>query len=146
MKRVLVVDDEPTVRTLVSLCLKGDCEVETTADGTEALRALNSAPPDLVLLDVGLPGMSGAEVLRQIRENRETASIPVVMLTGREPPEGTKPDGVILKPFTPATLRESVSGWQEKSNPYSRALHCRYLHRVEKRSVAGHEAWIRCTE
>ena len=111
MKRVLVVDDEPSVRKLVSLCLKGKCEVEASANGTDALKSLKSDPPDLVLLDVGLPGIDGAEVLRRIREDRETASIPVVMLTGLEPPEGAEPDGVILKPFTPDSLRESVSGW-----------------------------------
>jgi CheY-like chemotaxis protein len=112
MKRVLVVDDEQSVRSLVSLSLEGpDCKVEAFCDGRDALESLTSAQPDLILLDVGLPGMPGDEVLRRLRADKRTAEIPVVMLTGLEPPEGSKPDGVILKPFTPNSLRTSLQNW-----------------------------------
>ena len=112
MKRILVVDDEQSVRSLVSLSLEGpDCKVETFGDGRDALESLTAEYPDLILLDVGLPGMSGDEVLRRLRADQRTAAIPVVMLTGLEPPEGSEPDGVVLKPFTPASLRESIETW-----------------------------------
>lgn len=112
MKRVLVVDDEQTVRSLVSLSLEGpECRVDAFCDGRDALEALGADQPDLILLDVGLPGMSGDEVLRRLRTDRRTASIPVVLLTGIEPPEGANPDGVVLKPFTPASLRHSLENW-----------------------------------
>jgi len=112
MKRVLVVDDEQSVRTLVSLSLEGpDCKVEAFCDGRDALEALNEEYPDLILLDVGLPGMRGDEVLRRLRADKRTASIPVVLLTGLEPPEGSQPDGIIMKPFTPDSLRGSVQNW-----------------------------------
>lgn len=112
MKRVLVIDDEPSIRSLVTLSIEGpDCKVATFSDGRDALESLTAEPPDLILLDVGLPGMTGDEVLRRLRADRRTASIPVVMLTGREPPADANPDGVLLKPFTPASLRESIEGW-----------------------------------
>lgn len=112
MKRVLVVDDEQSVRSLVGLSLEGpDCKVEAFCDGRDALEALGGEYPDLILLDVGLPGMSGDEVLRRLRADKRTATIPVVLLTGLEPPEGSKPDGVVLKPFTPVSLRQSLETW-----------------------------------
>jgi two-component system cell cycle response regulator len=112
MKRVLVVDDEQTVRSLVSLSLEGpECKVDAFCDGRDALEALSSEQPDLILLDVGLPGMPGDEVLKRLRADKRTSQIPVVMLTGLEPPEGSKPDGVVLKPFTPDSLRNSLRIW-----------------------------------
>lgn len=112
MKRVLVVDDEQSVRSLVSLSLEGpECKVDAFADGRAALAALTVEQPDLILLDVGLPGMPGDEVLRRLRADERTAEIPVVLLTGLEPPEGSQPDGVVLKPFTPDSLRKSVRNW-----------------------------------
>ena len=112
MKRVLVIDDEATVRSLVALSIEGpDCKVEAFSDGRDALEALSGDYPDLILLDLGLPGMPGDEVLRRLRADESTAAIPVVLLTGLEPPEGVEPDGVLLKPFTPALLRESIATW-----------------------------------
>jgi two-component system KDP operon response regulator KdpE len=111
MKRILVVDDEPVVRALVAASLAGECEVDAAVDGRAALESVEEVRPDLILLDVGLPGMSGAEVLRRLRAGEQTSSIPVLMLTGLEPPEELRPDGVLLKPFTPASLKASISSW-----------------------------------
>jgi two-component system, OmpR family, alkaline phosphatase synthesis response regulator PhoP len=112
MKRVLVIDDEQSVRSLVALSLEGpDCKVDTFCDGRDALESLTAEQPDLILLDVGLPGMRGDEVLRRLRADQRTAAIPVLMLTGLEPPEGSEPDGVILKPFTPSSLRSCLEDW-----------------------------------
>jgi CheY-like chemotaxis protein len=112
MKRVLVIDDEQSVRSLVALSIEGpDCRVDAFASGPDALEALGGDQPDLILLDVGLPGMSGGEVLRRLRNDARTAAVPVVMLTGLEPPEDAKPDGLVLKPFTPASLRSSLQTW-----------------------------------
>ena len=69
MKRVLVVDDEPVIRALVVACLATDCKVSAAADGRDALASLHSERPDVILLDVSLPGMSGGEVLREIRKD-----------------------------------------------------------------------------
>ena len=111
MKRVLVVDDEPVIRALVVASLSSDCKVSAAADGRDALVSLQSERPDVVLLDVSLPGMSGAEVLRQIRADADLEGVPVLLLTGLQPPEDLQPDGVVLKPFTPLTLRASLAPW-----------------------------------
>ncbi len=113
MKRVLVVDDEPVIRSLVEASLAGpDCQVVSVADGVSALRAVDSERPDLILLDLGLPGMAGHEVASRLRSRHETAGIPIVYLTGLEPSGDRGPaDGVIAKPFTPASLRQSTAAW-----------------------------------
>ena len=111
MKRVLVVDDEPVIRALVVACLATDCKVSAAADGRDALASIHSERPDLVLLDVSLPGMSGADVLREMRADASLEGVPVLLLTGLEPPADLEPDGVVLKPFTPATLRASLTPW-----------------------------------
>jgi len=111
MKRVLVVDDEPVIRALVVASLAAECKVSAAADGRDALASLHNERPDVVLLDVSLPGMSGAEVLRQIRADATLNGLPVLLLTGLEPPTDLEPDGVLLKPFTPTTLRASLSPW-----------------------------------
>jgi CheY-like chemotaxis protein len=111
VKRLLVVDDEPAIRALIEASLSPEVEVSTAADGFGALESLRSFHPDLILLDVGLPGMSGPDVLRRIRANVDLCNTPVVFLTGLEPPEGTRANGVLTKPFTPDVLRRVVNGW-----------------------------------
>jgi two-component system phosphate regulon response regulator PhoB len=112
VKHVLVVEDEPSIRALIAATLTADdCKVESVSDGPSALSRIESWKPDLVLLDVGLPGMSGGEVLRRLRAKEATANTPVVLLTGLEPPEGVLPDAVVLKPFTPSSLRDSLASW-----------------------------------
>jgi CheY-like chemotaxis protein len=112
VKHVLVVEDEPSIRALITATLAmDDCEVESVSDGPAALNRVESWKPDLVLLDFGLPGMNGGEVLRRLRVQEATASTPVVLLTGLEPPAGVLPDAVVLKPFTPSSLLASLAGW-----------------------------------
>jgi CheY-like chemotaxis protein len=75
-------------------------------DAIDSARLLR---PDLILLDVGLPGLSGIEVLRLLRAGPDTAEVPVVYLTGLAPQLGPRPDGILAKPFTPSLLREAVA-------------------------------------
>ena len=110
-KHVLVIEDEPVIRALIAASLAGSCEIDAAADGLGGLDSVARSKPDLILLDVGLPGMNGGEVMRRLKADASTASIPIVMMTGLEPPEGSVPDGVVLKPFTPASLRQSVAEW-----------------------------------
>src|SRR4030088_2929151 len=84
MARVLVVDDEEGIRVLcrVNLELEG-YEVLEAADGPTALELSRSKRPDLIFLDIMMPGMDGWEVLNELKADPETTAIPVVMLTAR---------------------------------------------------------------
>jgi adenylate cyclase len=83
--RLLVVDDTPAnVKLLEDLLVFHGYDVETAATGEEALEAMRAHPPDLVLLDVMLPGMSGHEVCRAIRADLQLAMLPVIMVTSLE--------------------------------------------------------------
>jgi class 3 adenylate cyclase len=84
--RILVVDDTPVnVKLLADLLSAKGYAVTTAASGPEALEAIDVAAPDLVLLDVMMPGMSGYEVCRKVRDNPATALLPVVMVTALDP-------------------------------------------------------------
>ena len=81
-QRILLVDDDPNISHLVRLYLeKEGFEVTESARGDDALISFQQATPDLVLLDVMLPGMDGLQVLREIRK---TSKAPVIMLTARD--------------------------------------------------------------
>ncbi len=80
--QVLVVDDGAANRELIEACLAGiDCEVRPAEDGQAALREIDLRKPDLVLLDVQMPGINGYEVCRRIKSDPKTRLIPVVMIT-----------------------------------------------------------------
>jgi len=84
-RRVVIADDEPTVRTVLSGFFETayqDCVVEAVADGAAAVAAVRRAAPDLVLLDIEMPGLDGVAALRQIRAL--DATVPVIMVTGNE--------------------------------------------------------------
>ena len=94
VERILLVEDEKTISELVAESLKRrGYLVETAFDGDTGLFAVETSLPDLVILDVMLPGMDGWEVCRRIHENPATRRIPVLMLTasgGARPPCGLR--------------------------------------------------------
>ena len=79
--RVAIVEDNPDNRLLVRAILEERYDVDEYVNGTEALAGLAQAPPDLLLLDISLPGMDGVEVLRRLRADPCLAPLPVVALT-----------------------------------------------------------------
>ncbi len=81
MKRIALVEDNADNRLLVQAILEDSYAVDEYESGPAALAALDAARPDLVLLDISLPGMDGVEVLRQIRHAPSLAGLPVVALT-----------------------------------------------------------------
>ncbi|MDQ3448628.1 MAG: response regulator transcription factor [Chloroflexota bacterium] len=110
-RRVLVVDDEPTVREVVARYLERDgMTVEQAADGAQALDALKRHP-DLVVLDIMIPGTTGLEILREIRQAGET---PVILLTARSDETDRVvglelgADDYVVKPFSPRELAARV--------------------------------------
>lgn len=112
--KVLVVDDEPTVREVVANYLRRDGhEVAEAADGLTALELLAADPPDLLVLDLMLPGVNGLDILRRVRA---TSDIPVIMLTARveetDRVAGLElgADDYVVKPFSPRELAARVNG------------------------------------
>jgi two-component system, OmpR family, phosphate regulon response regulator PhoB len=108
---ILVVDDEPDISALVAFHLARESyRVRTAADGSEAMRAVELEQPDLIVLDLMLPGMSGLEVLQELRRREETRHIPVLLLTARREEndriEGLRlgADDYLPKPFSPQEL------------------------------------------
>lgn len=108
---ILVVDDEPDISALVAYHLAREAyRVRTAASGPEALRALETEAPDLVVLDLMLPGMSGLELLAEMRRRAEFEQVPVILLTARREEqdriEGLKlgADDYVAKPFSPQEL------------------------------------------
>lgn len=111
--KVLVVDDEPNIREVVGLYLRRDGhEVVPAADGEEALDLFRRSDPDLVVLDLMLPKISGFEVCRRIQAGRR---VPVIMLTARGEEEdrlvglGLGADDYVTKPFSPRELAARVA-------------------------------------
>src|SRR5919197_1741945 len=110
--RVLVVDDEPVVCDVLARYLKRDgFEVDTAADGDDALACFEATRPDLVVLDLMLPRRDGFEVFRQIRSRSQS---PVIMLTARGEVTDrivgleTGADDYISKPFSPSEVAARV--------------------------------------
>jgi len=111
-KRVLVVDDDVKTVELVKLYLERDGYKVTTAyDGIEALRLARETHPDLIVLDLMLPGMDGFEVARSVRKESE---VPIIMLTARTGDEdrltgfNLGADDYVTKPFSPKELAARV--------------------------------------
>lgn len=105
---VLVADDDPDIRDLVVFKLQqAGYEVRAVEDGTAALSALEDGIPDVVVLDVMMPGLSGLDVLRQIRATEALKHLKVVLLTARardtdvDDGYNTGADEYVTKPFSP---------------------------------------------
>jgi excisionase family DNA binding protein len=115
--RLLVVDDEPSVLDLVSRALDGDgpYEIETASGGYEACIKVGVRKPDLVILDIVMPGVNGFEVCREIKQNAETAGCRVLVLTGYPDEANIKrileygADRWLRKPLDIGDLREEVA-------------------------------------
>jgi DNA-binding response OmpR family regulator len=119
MATILVVDDEPAIRALVRAAL-AEHDVIEAADGPSGIEAASTGEPDLILLDIALPGMSGLEVCRRLRASPATSRVPVLVLTGLDTPTpapGT--DGWIAKPFSPQGIVERVDDTLRHAQPLS---------------------------
>lgn len=111
--RILVVDDEARIAEVVQGYLEGHGHIiDRAASGEEALAAAAAQPPDLVVLDLGLPGLSGEEVCRRLREESD---VPIIMLTAKDAEEdlvnGLRlgADDYVTKPFSPRELTARVN-------------------------------------
>jgi two-component system phosphate regulon response regulator PhoB len=126
MKTILLADDEPQLRKLIRTTLDDPAyHILEASNGTEALELAMQTLPELIVLDWMMPGMSGVEVLRALRQNPATAHISVIMLTAREPGPEQKPGGALqtsaylVKPFSPLELLDKVQEVLMEPQPYS---------------------------
>jgi two-component system, OmpR family, alkaline phosphatase synthesis response regulator PhoP len=114
-KRILVVDDEPHIVKLVSLSLgKKKYDILSAYSGQEALRHIKNAPPDLVVLDIMMPGINGYEMCQALRENASTKNVPIIILSAKSQMEDklhaidVGADDYLCKPFDPAELSRRI--------------------------------------
>lgn len=112
--RILVVEDHPTMRDAMRLVLEGEgFAIEEASDGATALTMVRDDPPDLVFLDLNIPGVSGTDVLRSLKSDPTTASVSVIIVTatgeeGRERVIRLGADEYFTKPFSPLALLGTV--------------------------------------
>ena len=163
--RVLVVDDEPANLAVVRQLLGDLHDIRVANQGQRALDLAAAAPPDLMLLDVDMPGLDGYEVARFIKSTPHLAHIPVILLTGAfEPVDQARAaevgsDGVLAKPFEPQLVIQRVkellarpragaprqlqnvpapSGSRRRRGPAARCAACSAAHRVHRPSPRHH--------
>ncbi|MEP6812063.1 MAG: HD domain-containing phosphohydrolase [Actinomycetota bacterium] len=117
--KILLVDDEPALRELLRATFEGaDVTVDEAESGLEAEERIKRRRPDVIVLDLRMPGMSGAELCKRLKANERTKEIPIVLLTGADPEEARRAQragaaALVHKPFSPLDLLavvERVSG------------------------------------
>lgn len=115
-RHVLVVDDDPLILEVLQTVLDlEEFRVSTATDGETGLRMLSEDRPDVVVVDVMMPGLDGLEVCRRIKGDPATAELPVVLLTARDRTEDQRAgeeagcDAYLTKPFSPLYLIDVIS-------------------------------------
>lgn len=114
--RILVVEDDPDIRELIAISLRrAGFVVESVENGERGLASAQARPPDLAILDVMMPGISGHEVAQRLASDASTASIPILMLSARGQARDVD-DGFasgarayVVKPFSPRELVARVT-------------------------------------
>ncbi len=121
LKRVMCVEDDPDIRMLIELSLAavGQLDVLCCPSGSVALASITAFAPDLVLLDVMMPGLSGPETLQALRQLPAMQGVPVVFMTAKAMPAEVEllllhgAAGLIVKPFDPMTLARDLHPFWE---------------------------------
>ena len=112
--KILIVEDHQTMREAMRLVLEPEgFDIREAADGPSALAAIRDDPPDLVFLDLNIPGTSGSEVLSELKADPTTAGVRVIIVTAtgeeaRKRVLGLGADGYFTKPFSPIALLQTV--------------------------------------
>ncbi len=121
---ILIVEDEPGIQELISYNLSQAGHQPLRADNAEqAMNLVNSALPDLILLDWMLPGMSGIDFAKRLRNDRRTKTVPIIMLTARSDEQDkllgldTGADDYITKPFSPRELNARIKALLRRRAP-----------------------------
>jgi CheY-like chemotaxis protein len=107
--RILIVDDEPDIRFLLKSILEsGGYEVVEAPNGSVALARMVESRPGLVVTDMMMPVMGGAELIARLRSDSETESIPIVVVSSQSDIASSVADAIVTKPFEPGELLETV--------------------------------------
>lgn len=114
--KILLVDDDPQIRKIAQICLQkvGGWEVSIARSGSEALNLAQTESPDIILLDIMMPGMDGPTTLLCLRQIECTKEVPIIFFTANARSsdsgayEGLGALGVIGKPFDPMTLHKEI--------------------------------------
>ena len=122
-KKIVIVEDEPDILEVLSYNLKREgYDVSATLDGIQGLELIEKVEPDLVLLDLMLPGMDGLEICRHVKSNNKLAKIPIIMVTAKGEESdvvlglGIGADDYIAKPFSPRELVARVKAAIRRSS------------------------------
>ncbi|MDD5091450.1 MAG: response regulator [Candidatus Wallbacteria bacterium] len=113
-KRILVIDDDQSILDLISAALVTDFEMRTLSICPDVFEALENIKPDLLILDLKLPGSDGYAICQKLRLHHAFSSLPVILLTGvdlnavKHNYKKVAADDFLLKPFDPATLVQKV--------------------------------------
>ncbi len=123
MAKLLIVDDEPAIREMVRFALsRSGYECIEAADAAEAKRRIIADAPDLILLDVMMPGQSGLDLARELRRHDSTKDIPIIMLTARGSEQDkirgldVGADDYVTKPFSPGELAARIKALLRRSS------------------------------
>jgi CheY-like chemotaxis protein len=116
LQRVMMVEDEPDIRLVAQMALEsiGGYTVRTCSSGAEAIEAVGEFAPDIVLLDVMMPGMDGPTTLGRLRSTTAGGAVPIVFMTAKAQPQevarykGLGALDVVAKPFDPLTLADQI--------------------------------------
>jgi putative two-component system response regulator len=113
-KKVLIVDDDKSNLLVLMDILQRDYTISIAKEGEEAIRIAEKTSPDIILLDIILPGIDGYEVLSRLRKSDNTKNIPVIFLTGLSDSDNEEKAlkcgaaGYIMKPFNPSVIKQKV--------------------------------------
>ena len=111
----LVVDDEPAILRLISVVLEDlGCETLAAPNAEAALELLQEMTPNLVIADVKMPGVGGAELVRVMKGNKQLAATPLLLMSAYGEPHGHSGDGFIAKPFDIETLTDFVTPYIQR--------------------------------
>ena len=131
--RLLLVEDDPGLIELLKWHLEREAfDVEHTPDGEEALMLAKESPPDIILLDWMIEGVSGIEVCRRLRRTPGTASVPIIMITGRDEESDrirgleTGADDYVTKPFSPRELIARIGAVLRRARPVMESEELRF--------------------
>ena len=128
LSRILMVEDEPDIQAVAQIALEtvGGFQVEMCSSGKEALDRVLGCAPDLILMDVMMPGLDGPSTLQTLRADPATAGFPVIFMTAKVQSHEIArfidlgAIGVIAKPFDPMTLASTIRSLWEKEDVRSR--------------------------